>query len=692
MGHNLRAVFAGLSLLGLLAMGAVAIVVPAASAAQTPGSGWSSPVRGWQGQQVGALSCPASNFCVAADSLGLFAYDGSVWHTVGGSSDAVSCPTTTFCVATDQRGEYSAFDGTTWTAPTSIDPNTILVSVSCASSTFCVAVTIRGDYLVFDGNTWTAPAPFDAEAATLNSSGLPQLAVTGVSCPTTTFCAAVDSAGQAFFFSGSTWTPPTPVTNYLSSVSCPSAGHCMAAQASGVWQYKSGTWSESQNFSGPGSSPSPAAVSCPSDDFCTVVSLQGFTAVYESGRWDVVLLDQYPSSETDLQAVSCHAAGSCIAAAGNGWVYGYEGYDPPHATTITLTSSANPVEAGHGATFTATVQAPVPYSGFIQWSINGSPYSGCPLIQVTPATHTTSCAIGFSNAGSTAVTATYSGDAAYQASSATVSETVQSPPAPPPPPPTCSTKAGPSLPNAVGIAAVNVAGCPGYYVVDSFGQVSAFGSAIDHGGIDSSNARVVGIVAKPDSTGYWLVSADGQIRAFGTAGYYGSAANLSLTKPVLGMAVTQDAKGYWLVAQDGGIFSYGDAKFSGSMGGRHLNQPVDGMAVAPGGHGYWLVASDGGVFTFTSDGFYGSLAGHALNKPVIGMAGTSDGQGYTLVASDGGVFNYGDSPFYGSLGSNPPSTPVVDLTPCPANNGYYLVDAGGQVFARGPGAKYLGSV
>ena len=255
---------------------------------------------------------------------------------------------------------------------------------------------------------------------------------------------------------------------------------------------------------------------------------------------------------------------------------------------------------------------------------------------------------------------------------------------------TCATARGEALPDAVGIAAVDRYGCPGYYVVDSAGQVSAFGSAVYHGGLDSPTAGIVGMVAKPDGSGYWLVSAAGAVYAFGTADDYGDVAGVRLDAPVLGITATQDGRGYWLIAKDGGIFTFGDALFYGSMGGQRLDAPVDGMAVAPGGHGYWLVAADGGVFTFTQDGFYGSMGGHHLDKPVIGMAGTPDGRGYTLVGSDGGVFNFGDSRFYGSLGGTTLSNPVVDLSPDPFGNGYYLVDRTGAVFAFGPGARYFG--
>jgi hypothetical protein len=242
--------------------------------------------------------------------------------------------------------------------------------------------------------------------------------------------------------------------------------------------------------------------------------------------------------------------------------------------------------------------------------------------------------------------------------------------------------------STVGVAPAAVGGVPGYFRVDSAGQVCASGSAAWHG--DPSGARlsapITGLAATPDGLGYWLLGADGGVFAYGDAHFWGSTGNLKLAAPIVAMASTPDNRGYWLVARDGGIFCFGDARFYGSTGGVRLAAPIVGMAVAPGGAGYWLVGSDGGVFAFTHHGFYGSLGGVRLARPIAGMASSADGRGYTLVGSDGGVFAFGDAPFYGSLGAAPPTTPIVDLAPVAANQGYYLVDSGGQVFGFGPGA------
>ena len=82
--------------------------------------------------------------------------------------------------------------------------------------------------------------------------------------------------------------------------------------------------------------------------------------------------------------------------------------------------------------------------------------------------------------------------------------------------------------------------------------------------------------------------------------------------------------GYILAGSDGGIFSYGqvpgNAGFFGSAGNLALNKPVVGIARTPNGNGYWLAAADGGVFAYGGAAFYGSAGNLALNKPVVGIA------------------------------------------------------------------------
>jgi len=119
--------------------------------------------------------------------------------------------------------------------------------------------------VTYNGHAWTAPQPIDSQAE-----------LWSVSCPTATFCAAVDTAGNAVTYNGSTWTvgaqAPTGGAG-LESISCPNAGLCVAASfGGGVFTLKGGAWKLSVTVS---QQQTLRAVSCPADSFCAAVAQGG---------------------------------------------------------------------------------------------------------------------------------------------------------------------------------------------------------------------------------------------------------------------------------------------------------------------------------------------------------------------------------------------------------------------------------
>jgi hypothetical protein len=95
-----------------------------------------------------------------------------------------------------------------------------------------VAVDSGGSALTWNGSVFSAPLPIATEppVSGTNASGL-----TGVACPSTTFCVAVDSIGRAFTFHGSKWSAGTLIDNghALTSVSCPNIFSCVAVDRQG---------------------------------------------------------------------------------------------------------------------------------------------------------------------------------------------------------------------------------------------------------------------------------------------------------------------------------------------------------------------------------------------------------------------------------------------------------------------------
>src|SRR3954451_5324039 len=83
-----------------------------------------------------------------------------------------------------------------------------------------------------------------AHAATWSSPVLiaPQLVTTSVSCPSSTFCAAVGGP-NASVYDGARWSTPVPVGDNvaLQTVACPAPGICTAVGRGGVVATLSGS-------------------------------------------------------------------------------------------------------------------------------------------------------------------------------------------------------------------------------------------------------------------------------------------------------------------------------------------------------------------------------------------------------------------------------------------------------------------
>jgi len=94
-------------------------------------------------------------------------------------------------------------------------------------------------------------------------------------------------------------------------------------------------------------------------------------------------------------------------------------------TTTAVTSSANPSVTGQAVTYTATV-SPGPDGGTVAFSDGSAPISGCDGLQVDTS-GTATCTVTYSTTGTHQITAAYSGDTAYGASSNSLTQTVNYP-------------------------------------------------------------------------------------------------------------------------------------------------------------------------------------------------------------------------------------------------------------------------
>src|SRR5580700_7991281 len=93
----------------------------------------------------------------------------------------VSCPTTTFCVAIDAGGNEYTYNGSTWTAPTTIDSAGQPQAISCTVTHFCLLGDLSGNVATFNGATWSGTSNVDP--VTTAGTGL-----TGASCADAADC------------------------------------------------------------------------------------------------------------------------------------------------------------------------------------------------------------------------------------------------------------------------------------------------------------------------------------------------------------------------------------------------------------------------------------------------------------------------------------------------------------------------
>lgn len=190
-----------------------------------------------------------------------------------------------------------------WTVPASVDPlEGQLTSVSCPSTTFCMAVDRTGHAVSWNGARWSTPALVDPD-------GYYDL----VECASAAFCIAF-GGGTEVMYTGKRWGIPrwlgfAPEQNQLS---CVSATYCVGVDDTG----SSSTW-DGHRWSTP-TLITPGAfgltsVSCPSTAFCAATDSQGVIWYLRNAHWT-----QGSTTVTGASQVSCATATFCVAAASRG--------------------------------------------------------------------------------------------------------------------------------------------------------------------------------------------------------------------------------------------------------------------------------------------------------------------------------------------------------------------------------------
>jgi hypothetical protein len=223
----------------------------------TGGSGaWAPTTISGAADYLGAVDC-AGGLCAALDNEGRIITSTdptggtSAWKVadVQGSSglflSAIDCPTSSFCAAVGSEphnlgGGFFVQENVvlTSTDPTGgvrawtkayLGPRSYLRAISCPTTSFCLAVDSWG-------NAWSSSDPSAGTVAWNDVFVDPNEGLTDVSCPGS-FCAAVNDSGQALTSTepaeeGGAW-GITPLGN-LPSLSCPASSLCLAAGETNV--------------------------------------------------------------------------------------------------------------------------------------------------------------------------------------------------------------------------------------------------------------------------------------------------------------------------------------------------------------------------------------------------------------------------------------------------------------------------
>lgn len=565
------------------------------------------------------------------------------------------------------------------TAATASPVDEALAGVSCMSATNCVAVgstTSPGGQSSmlteqWNGNVWRVLGQATAGA------------LTGVSC-VSSGCMAVGynfdsphggSVSTAQWWNGSSWhsVNPSPglgaFDEILSGVSCVSASDCVAVgtdvqgSEGDIADAVIAAWNGSSwHLTYPKTSGQYSlfnGVSCVTASSCLAV---GFWNEGPNGFLPHALAEQWngtswtaasPPAPTgrELDAVSCPAAGDCMATGGahKGWLA--EQWKNGTWQPITISGGTNDVADGVSCPTTTNCTAVGSYAGNArdshpalaeQW--NGSSWQK--MTPVSPGSLNSDLA-AVSCTGPTSCVA--AGNYQIPAESAELTLT--------------EVRTGSTW---------QVPANPGYLVLQPDGGLSNFDVSWYGSPRSSLTGTAIGLAADAASGGYWVLTSKGGVDNY-NAPWPGSEASDPNGTPV---AIAADPRtgGYWILNSNGGVDNYG-APWSGSERGH-----VPGKAVAitadPKTGGYWILNSDGSVAGFNAP-THGSEAGDPNGTPA-GITASPDGAGYWILNTNGGVDNY-HVPWYGSARGHLTGTTATGITVDPATGGYWILASNGGV-------------
>jgi len=322
-----------------------------------------------------SISCPSAGLCVALDRQGDAVtstnptlYDAAIWTFANIDTDdnhlgSITCASATLCLAGDAVGNVLATSDPTegsaakWTLANADPANRVygigspnaIASISCPTSSFCVAVDLNGHAVTSTSPTGGASAWTVAQAD--SDVDFQSNAPTAVSCASNSFCAAVDGRGNILATTdpadgaAATWTPSPQVVprDVYRAISCPSTSLCVAADWGGSISASTDptaatpTWSVTDRVNaGDGF----RAVSCPSSSLCVAASELGTITTSTDPADPTSWTHRDVDGNTDIYGVSCPSNMFCVAV-------------DSHGAVLTSTDPSD----GPGATWTVTADS-----------------------------------------------------------------------------------------------------------------------------------------------------------------------------------------------------------------------------------------------------------------------------------------------------------------------------------------------
>jgi hypothetical protein len=320
------------------------------------GATWAVEAITYPGEAVptepGTVSCSSATTCTVLSVAGagavpsptvLAQWDGAGW--TGAATDAASpatalaCTSSMSCTSTG-AGVAQHYDGATWSdtaLPGGTSPGEVFTAVSCAAGDDCVAVGSGWAQLAqpggpqltptlqrFDGDRWAAEDAGDAD-------------LRHVSCPTASSCMAAGSDLGTFWsrhWDGGAWRALAPVTDSraggVTGLSCPTATWCLLTTTSfsgggdlaWVWTGDDG-WAELAAL--PARTGTTTGLSCPAPGDCVAVANWiGPHAFRLAGdAWSPLDLEGLGlDASASVEDVACATPSECAVVGTSGYVDG----------------------------------------------------------------------------------------------------------------------------------------------------------------------------------------------------------------------------------------------------------------------------------------------------------------------------------------------------------------------------------